>query len=85
MTKEIANDNDADGSQPTSAVRGRCPICGNATVVAMRPFCSRRCADVDLARWLGGRYAIAGRPLDEEDEVQAQAQRSAGGQDRPPE
>lgn len=37
-----------------------CPICGKATVPAWRPFCSRRCADLDLARWLGGRYAIPG-------------------------
>jgi endogenous inhibitor of DNA gyrase (YacG/DUF329 family) len=31
-----------------------------------RPFCSRRCADIDLARWLKGSYAIAGNPLDPE-------------------
>jgi hypothetical protein len=29
-----------------------------------RPFCSKRCADIDLARWLDGRYAIAGAPAD---------------------
>ena len=32
-----------------------------------RPFCSRRCADVDLARWLGGRYAISAAPGGDED------------------
>ncbi len=36
----------------------RCPVCGGATVVQYRPFCSRRCADVDLSRWLRGAYAI---------------------------
>lgn len=36
-----------------------CPICAKQTVSAFRPFCSRRCADVDLAKWLGGNYAIA--------------------------
>jgi endogenous inhibitor of DNA gyrase (YacG/DUF329 family) len=41
-----------------AAVAGKCPICGRATVVEYRPFCSRRCADVDLSRWLGGAYAI---------------------------
>lgn len=46
---------------------GRCPICGSATEVAFRPFCSKRCRDVDLARWLGGGYAIAGGATDEED------------------
>lgn len=36
----------------------RCPICHSDTVDAYRPFCSKRCADVDLGRWLGGRYVI---------------------------
>ena len=35
-----------------------CPICSKATEGAYKPFCSRRCADVDLQRWLTGRYAI---------------------------
>jgi hypothetical protein len=35
-----------------------CPICGKPAAFAVRPFCSRRCADVDLHRWLGGVYAI---------------------------
>ncbi len=36
----------------------RCPICSKPASEAVRPFCSKRCADVDLNRWLGGRYAI---------------------------
>jgi len=43
-----------------------CPICTKPTDPAYRPFCSRRCADVDLARWLGGRYVIPGPPDDPE-------------------
>jgi endogenous inhibitor of DNA gyrase (YacG/DUF329 family) len=35
-----------------------CPICRKPAVQAYRPFCSRRCADVDLGRWLTGSYAI---------------------------
>ncbi|NCM97465.1 MAG: DNA gyrase inhibitor YacG [Rhodobacteraceae bacterium CG2_30_10_405] len=35
-----------------------CPICGKPTDATCRPFCSRRCADVDLHRWLSGRYVI---------------------------
>ncbi|MFX0546969.1 DNA gyrase inhibitor YacG [Roseovarius sp. S1116L3] len=35
-----------------------CPICNKPTVSAHRPFCSKRCANLDLARWLGGGYAI---------------------------
>ena len=46
---------------------GKCPICGRATALDYRPFCSRRCADVDLSRWLSGAYAIPARPDDDED------------------
>lgn len=42
-----------------------CPICRKASDPAHRPFCSRRCADVDLARWLTGRYVLPGAPLSE--------------------
>ena len=35
-----------------------CPICGKETVRAYRPFCSKRCADVDLGKWFGGDYAV---------------------------
>jgi len=41
-----------------------CPICGKPAIVAARPFCSKRCADIDLHRWLGGTYAI---PAEEKD------------------
>ncbi|WP_072505811.1 DNA gyrase inhibitor YacG [Phaeobacter porticola] len=34
-----------------------CPICGENTRVDYRPFCSRRCADIDLAKWFTGAYA----------------------------
>lgn len=46
---------------------GECPLCGKPCEHAFRPFCSRRCAEIDLSRWLNGAYAIAGEPeLDEE-------------------
>ena len=35
-----------------------CPICSKPAAEGYRPFCSRRCADVDLARWLSGSYAV---------------------------
>ena len=35
-----------------------CPICASKTDPDYRPFCSRRCADLDLARWFSGAYAI---------------------------
>lgn len=36
-----------------------CPMCKKPAEKAFRPFCSRRCADLDLGRWLNGSYAIA--------------------------
>ena len=38
-----------------------CPICGKPAEVAFRPFCSARCRDVDLNRWLSGRYVVPGQ------------------------
>lgn len=43
----------------------RCPICSKPPVVEYRPFCSRRCADVDLQRWLTGAYAV---PAEEDED-----------------
>jgi len=37
----------------------KCPICGKDAARPYEPFCSRRCADIDLNRWLSGAYAIA--------------------------
>ena len=46
----------------------RCPICGKPTVEAWKPFCSKRCADVDLNRWLTGSYVIPARDDELEDD-----------------
>ena len=35
-----------------------CPICKKPAIPEFRPFCSKRCADVDLNKWFTGRYAI---------------------------
>ena len=43
--------------------RLKCPICGKPRSEQFRPFCSKHCADIDLGRWLGGRYAVPGEPL----------------------
>ncbi|MCR9157544.1 MAG: DNA gyrase inhibitor YacG [Rhodobacteraceae bacterium] len=45
-----------------------CPICGKETNPEARPFCSKRCADVDLARWLNGNYAV---PSDDPEDIEA--------------
>ena len=50
------------------ASSGKCPICGKPTEPAYRPFCSKRCADIDLGRWLKEGYRIETEeaPTDEE-------------------
>jgi endogenous inhibitor of DNA gyrase (YacG/DUF329 family) len=35
-----------------------CPVCGKAANEKFRPFCSSRCADIDLGRWLGEKYKL---------------------------
>ena len=61
-----------DGKRGQKAV-SRCPICRKPTVKDHRPFCSERCTDVDLGRWLNGAYAVPGEPVDE-----SQTEPSAG-------
>ncbi|RYE34526.1 MAG: DNA gyrase inhibitor YacG [Hyphomicrobiales bacterium] len=45
-----------------------CPICAKPAVARFKPFCSPRCADVDLGRWLKGSYVIPGEAVDESEE-----------------
>jgi uncharacterized protein len=45
----------------------RCPICRKPAAEAYRPFCSKRCADVDLNRWFSGAYVVAGKEEEDED------------------
>jgi endogenous inhibitor of DNA gyrase (YacG/DUF329 family) len=50
-----------------SAVTTACPICKKPAEPKYRPFCSSRCAHVDLQRWLSGSYVLPGDELDDED------------------
>lgn len=58
-----------------------CPICRRPAAAAYRPFCSKRCADVDLGRWLTGSYAIPAE--DAEDSEDPASDDSAGATSRP--
>jgi endogenous inhibitor of DNA gyrase (YacG/DUF329 family) len=44
-----------------------CPICSKPTDVALKPFCSKRCAHIDLNRWLTGVYAVPVKDDEDED------------------
>ena len=52
-----------------------CPICGKPEDEAYRPFCSKRCADIDLNRWLTGVYAV---PVTEEEDEDGERPREPG-------
>ena len=54
-----------------------CPICEKPTEKAYRPFCSKRCADVDLGRWFNGSYAVPAETLTPDETEEA----DRGGQD----
>jgi uncharacterized protein len=60
-----------EGAAPRKGTRKAsakpCPICGKPAVEASRPFCSERCRDVDLNRWLSNSYAIPAAKDDDED------------------
>ena len=57
---------------PAMAQTRLCPICNrplgeHEDALRFRPFCSKRCADVDLGRWLKGTYAIPATEAEDED------------------
>ena len=53
-------------SHKPGAKQETCPICNKVSVARFRPFCSERCADLDLGRWLKGTYAIPAEESEEE-------------------
>lgn len=59
---DAANDN----SGPVPGSTRRCPICGKPASPEVSPFCSKRCADVDLHRWLGEGYRV---PIELDDDM----------------
>ncbi|WP_295317423.1 DNA gyrase inhibitor YacG [Roseobacter sp.] len=63
-----------------------CPICSKPAVHETRPFCSKRCADLDLARWFNGSYAVPSDDPDDFDDLEQaldEAARKEPGADKP--
>ena len=54
-----------------------CPICKKDTVTKYRPFCSKRCADVDLGRWFNGSYAVPAGTDEDIDEAAAALEKAS--------
>jgi len=59
----MAEDNETDrqktAKKAAAKAGAKCPICNKPVEPRYRPFCSRRCQQIDLGRWLGETYRIA--------------------------
>ena len=65
MTSEGMRSEAMEDAAPRA--RTKCPICGKPASEAAKPFCSSRCADVDLGRWFGERYVVPGPETEDSD------------------
>ncbi len=64
----------------------KCPMCDKPTVQTFRPFCSKRCADLDLARWFNGSYAVPSTDPEDIDDLESaleDAARKEDAEDKP--
>ena len=66
------------GDDAIESAGRRCPVCRRPAVARYRPFCSGRCADVDLGRWFSGRYRI---PTDETPNDESPGDETPDGED----
>jgi endogenous inhibitor of DNA gyrase (YacG/DUF329 family) len=60
-----------------------CPICEKETDAKYRPFCSKRCADVDLGKWISGSYAIPSTDPEDDEELDREMAQAARDADKP--
>jgi len=65
-------------------MKEKCPICSKPADQNYQPFCSKRCADVDLNRWLSGGYAIPGASVEEDEDGPSSPPETGGGGVRRP-
>lgn len=70
-----------DRSPPLRAVRiaAKCPVCGKPVDGAYRPFCTKRCADIDLGRWLKEGYRVPTEEAPSDDSAEAGDRDDRGG------
>ena len=46
----------------------KCPVCQKPATAEHKPFCSKRCADIDLGRWFNESYALPAKPAEQDEE-----------------
>ncbi|MEB8388659.1 DNA gyrase inhibitor YacG [Rhodobacteraceae bacterium KMM 6894] len=61
-----------------------CPICHKPSAAAFRPFCSGRCADIDLAKWFDGSYAVPSTDPDDAEAAEQAAEEALNGSSEDP-
>ncbi|MCF6443980.1 DNA gyrase inhibitor YacG [Nereida sp. MMG025] len=61
-----------------------CPMCENEMDEKYRPFCSKRCADLDLAKWLNGSYAVPSQDPDDFEDLSEALEKAQDKDDEPP-
>jgi uncharacterized protein len=66
-------------AKESKTATAKCPICGKPADAVLRPFCSKRCADVDLHRWLSGVYVVPVTEDEEEDELRQEDEQETTG------
>ena len=60
-----SREKDSMSEHSPDPVARKCPICGKPQADAFRPFCAKRCAELELSRWLKGGYAIPAEEVNE--------------------
>jgi endogenous inhibitor of DNA gyrase (YacG/DUF329 family) len=61
-----------------------CPICSKETLHKYRPFCSKRCADIDLSRWMTGAYAVPSQSEEDTEELERELEKAVEQLETPP-
>jgi endogenous inhibitor of DNA gyrase (YacG/DUF329 family) len=54
-----------------------CPICEKETDKKYRPFCSKRCADIDLGKWISGAYAVPSQDREDDEDLDRELAQAA--------
>lgn len=65
----MSDEKNKDAGPAPVVMLGKCPICSKRAAHDFRPFCSKRCADVDLSRWFTGQYAVPAVEDPDPDEI----------------
>lgn len=61
-----------------------CPICDGETQKSYRPFCSKRCADIDLGKWLSGTYTVPSQDPEDIENALEEVERALSAEEKPP-